>query len=245
MLTFGTGSLFGIDSTGASHEFGAVADVGVGFSWDTKEMYGQFQSPVAIGRGKQKVQMKATHGQFYAAGFNLLFGGALASNARKVVKRDTLEVVDTNATATATDGTITQDLGVYDVSNPQIAVVLNPVLVAPAAGAAVPAGSYYLDIASGEYTVPAGTKSIYVSYEMSVASGKTITLGNPLMGTAPIFGIYLGNESNGSGVEFKFNCCVGNKLDFGFKNDDFLIPNFEFSAFADATNTLAYVYMDA
>jgi len=237
-ITFGTGALFGVDSTGASWEFGTLQGVSVGFGWDAKELTGQYQFAKKVARGKAKIDCKATYGEFRAAAFNLIFGGTITAGARRKVVRETLVVTAGAATASASAGTITADLGAYDATNSTLSIPLTPTAITPVTG------TYKLIIATGVYAFFTGVTSAYVSYEMSLLTGKTITLGNALMGTAPNFQIYLGNESNGSGMEIKLNSCVASKLDLGFKNDDFLIPNFEFQAMVDATNNPGFIYLD-
>ena len=62
MITFGAGVLFGTplyDATGTAIanpspiQFGILQDVTVDESWETKELYGDAQFPVAVGRAHQ------------------------------------------------------------------------------------------------------------------------------------------------------------------------------------------------
>ncbi len=75
---FGSGQLFGIDSNGAPVRFGALQDVSVDFSGDLKQLYGQYQFPVALGRGKSKIEIKASYGQLDVGSYNALYFGQSA-----------------------------------------------------------------------------------------------------------------------------------------------------------------------
>jgi len=86
---FGSGILVGTPLTSASGaaisnpspiQFGALQDVSVDFSFDNKELYGQNQFALTVGRGKGKISGKAKMAQISALLFNsLFFGQSLAS----------------------------------------------------------------------------------------------------------------------------------------------------------------------
>ena len=68
MYGFGTGILFGTqlqDATGATVanatpvQFGTLQDVSSDITFEEKLLYGQNQFPVAVGRGKGKINFKA------------------------------------------------------------------------------------------------------------------------------------------------------------------------------------------
>lgn len=55
--TFGTGNLYTTPvGGGAPFRFGALQDVGVDFSADVKQLFGQFQFPLDVARGKTKIE---------------------------------------------------------------------------------------------------------------------------------------------------------------------------------------------
>src|SRR6516225_3439263 len=64
-LAFGSGALWGERTdlgtvTGVGpRQFGVLQDIAIDFDWTNKELYGQYQFPVAIGRGQAKITGKA------------------------------------------------------------------------------------------------------------------------------------------------------------------------------------------
>ena len=69
-------------------------------------------------------------------------------------------------------------------------------------------------------------------------SGSRIVLSNQLMGAAPTFRLTLFQFYGGKGATYEFNQCLSTKLSLDFKNEDWTIPEFDFSIFCDAANNL-------
>lgn len=85
VYSFGAGTLFGTRSDIANStpvKFGAVQDVSIEFNFSVKELYGQFQFPLAVGRGTGKVQGKAKFAQINGLTFNSLFFGLSQSSGQ-------------------------------------------------------------------------------------------------------------------------------------------------------------------
>jgi hypothetical protein len=79
-LAFGAGALWGerTDVTGSGigpRQFGVLQDIAIDFDWTLKELYGQFQFPVAIGRGQAKISGKAKFAQILGLLYSDLFFG--------------------------------------------------------------------------------------------------------------------------------------------------------------------------
>jgi len=84
---------------------------------------------------------------------------------------------------------------------------------------------------------------VYINYQYTATStvAKKSTLTNPLLGYAPSFKADIYLPYNGKSMIWTLNNCVANKIGMATKLDDFLIPEFGFDAFADATgNVLTY-----
>src|SRR5690348_2472895 len=83
IYSFGSGVLLGqrTDVAGATPvNFGLVQEVQLDLQFTTKELYGQYQFPLAIARGQAKAQAKAKMAQVSGLAFNaLFFGQSLAS----------------------------------------------------------------------------------------------------------------------------------------------------------------------
>ena len=65
------------------------------------------------------------------------------------------------------------------------------------------------------------------------------------MGQAPTFKLVLANVTGGMKSRLTLNQCMGSKLSLDFKNEDWTIPEFDFSAFADAANNVGVFSVDA
>ena len=67
-----------------------------------------------------------------------------------------------------------------------------------------------------------------------------LSLANQLMGTGPVFELQAKQDYFVQGVEkkliLKLNSCRASKWNLPFKNTDYTIQDFEFTAFADAAN---------
>jgi hypothetical protein len=244
---FGSGVLIGTpltDYTGAvianptPVQFGVAQEIGLDVSFDTKMLYGQNQFPVAVGRGKGKITGKVKAAQVNGALFNsIMFGQGLTSG----IIADVYDVVGAAIPGTPyqitptvpSSGTWTFDLGVRDSNGvPMTRVASGPTT-----------GQY--SVAAGVYTFAAAdtTKVVYINFQYTATSttAKKSTLVNPLMGYAPSFRADLYLPYNGKTLIVTANNCVANKLSLATKLDDFVIPEYNFDAFADAAgNVLTY-----
>jgi len=82
MYSFGAGNLYSIPSASGSTpiKFGAIQDVSIDFSFNTKELYGTYQFPLAVARGTGKVTGKCKAATINGLAFNnLFFGQTLAA----------------------------------------------------------------------------------------------------------------------------------------------------------------------
>lgn len=239
--SFGSGNLWGIPLTDASGtsitnptpvKFGALQECSVELSFDVKELFGQNQFPLAIGRGKGKVTCKSKFAQIYGAAYNsLFFGQTLASGTLTSDYVDTTgaAIPSTPYTITPTppnSGTWSMDLGVLDSNG----VPMTRVASAPAAG--------QYSVAAGVYTFAAAdtTKTVFINYQYTatVAGAKKIDVMNMPLGYIPTFKAELFAPYSGKTLCLTLMSCVGTKLSFPTKLDDFMIPEFDFSAMADS-----------
>lgn len=245
---FGAGTLVGTaltDATGAALAtptpvaFGVLQNASVDFSFDLKELFGQYQFPVAIGRGKGKITGKAQFAQLNGLTLNSLFFGQTMTTGSLG------EVIDTTGTVIPTtpfqitvtppgSGTWTVDLGVIDSSTgrPMTRVVSAPTT-----------GQY--SVAAGVYTFAAADvgKLARISYQYTATStvAKRITVANLTMGQQPTFRADLLIPFNGQQFVLTLPNCVGSKLSVATKLDDFVVPEFDWQSYADASNNVAYL----
>lgn len=239
---FGAGSMYGVplqDASGAAVanptpvKFGTLQDISLDLSFDTKLLYGQNQFPEAIGRGKGKVSAKSKFAQLNGALLNSLYFGQTLSTGLTAVYLD--------STGTAIPGTPYQ----ITVTPPNSGVFAKDLGVKKADGtpmkrvASAPAtGQYSVNEASGIYTFAAAdtTLIMYIDYKYTIAaSGSTISVANVSMGYVPTFRAELYLPYQGKSMCFTLPNCVATKLSFATKLDDFMLPDFDFEGFADAS----------
>lgn len=235
---FGAGTLWGTqltDINGAAianptpTKFGALQDVSVDFGADIKKLHGSNAFPLLAVRGKQSITCKAKAAQMNGALINSIFFGLVptAGILDTVIDVTGVTVATTVTPTVPGGGTWTQDLGVRNsVSVPLTRVASGPIT-----------GQY--SVAAGVYTFAAADvgQTVYIDFEYTATStsAKKIAIINPLMGAAPTFRADLSIKLNGKSLTMILLNCVSTKLNFATKLDDFLIPEFDFEAYADAS----------
>ena len=243
---FGAGILWGVplqDATGAAItnptpiQFGTLQDVSLDVSFDTKKLYGNLQFPVAVGRGKGSLTGKAHFAQINGAILNSLFFG------QTVTAGIIGDVLDTTGAAIPTtpfaitptvpsSGTWSVDLGVKNASGLPMTRV---------DAAATPTTGQY-KVAAGVYTFATADTglTVFISYQYTATStsAKKSTVQNLPMGYAPSFRVDLLNPYAGKMLTVTLPNAIGSKLSFASKLDDFMIPEFDFEGFADASGNV-------
>jgi hypothetical protein len=251
MYVFGSCDIFGVPLQDASGNaivnptpirLGAVQEVGLDFSGDIKELYGQLQFAVVIARGKVKVTGKAKGAVINGQALNTLFlgqgivagtqGAVYTDNTGTVVPGTPYQITVTPPNA----GTFVQDMGVVNASG----IPMTAVASAPTTG-------QYAVSGAGVYTFAAADTGInmFISYQYTatVALAKKLHVQNLAMGAAPIFGAYFVGAFQGKRFLVKIYNAVSQKLTLlSTKIDDYNIPEFDFSAQADSSGNVADIY---
>jgi hypothetical protein len=243
-LTFGAGDAFATllqDAYGVAvsnptpTRIAGLQELSLEFSGDLKEFYGQNRYALAVAQGKVK-----TGGKFKGALINgqslnaLFFGSGLTSPSTTMAV-----VADTTGTAVPTtpfqitptvpsSGTWVEDLGVVNASGR----TMDRVASSPTTG--------QYSVSAGVYTFASADTGIvmYISFRYSfTASGtKKIQLLNLPMGYTPVFKLSYQGTFQGKRALVVLNNVVSTKLMmFGSKNDDFSVPEIDYSAQADAS----------
>ena len=247
MFVFGSGSLvctpFGANAAAnpTPMQLATLQECTIDISANQKELYGKAQFPVAIARTTGKVTIKAKFADVKAKVLNDLFWGAAVSAGTKIGVIDEAHTPASGSVAITppTSGTFADDFGVRDaVTGAQLTL----------ASSAPPVGSYSVN--AGTYTFNASDttgKLISYSYTMTTAGTKSNVTNKP-MGAMPVFQAAFANSQyqTGNFVHglWVFPQCIASKLSIGGKNEDFTIPDFECSAFADSANNIMYQYLD-
>lgn len=243
-FAFGSGVLIGTqqyDANGAAvanpspQQFGVLQNVTLDASFDLKSLFGQNQFPVAVGRGKGNITGKAQFAQLNGALLNGLFFGqtVTAGIIGNVIDTTGAAIPGTPYQITPTvpgSGTWSRDLGVRDSNG----VPMTRVASAPATG--------QYSVAAGVYTFASAdtTKVVFISFQYTATSttAKKSTVSNVLMGYAPAFQVDLFLPYQGKQLVLTLPYAVGSKMSFATKQDDFTVPEFDFTAFADASGNV-------
>lgn len=239
---FGSGVLYGrslVTATPTPVRFGALQGVSLDFSFSVKELYGQYQFPIALGRGTGKITGKADFAQFNAQAFNDLFFG-LVNPATGEVNTAIAEAqtITAGSVTVTNNATYLRDLGVVNSTDGS---VFTRVANAPTTG------QYSVNENSGVYTFNTGNNNavVNVSYNYSDnANGKKISITNQLLGNSPQFLAVFTETFNAKKMTVVLNACMSSKLSLVTKLEDFVIPAFDFQAFSDAGNNIGTISFD-
>lgn len=234
---FGSGSLTAVDSGSnpTPSQFGILQDNSVDFSFSMKELAGQYAFPVAVGRGTGKIQCKAKSARLQGRGLNALFFNNTKVVGQTSVAEDEAASVPASSVYTVTvanAATFSDDLGVYYAAT---GIPLSRV-----AAAAEALGKYSVS-AVGVYTFAVADASAALKFKYSytvAATGEKISIANALIGTAPTFKSVFTQVFNSLRQTLVLNCCTASKLSMGSKLEDFMQPEMDYSAYADAGNNI-------
>jgi len=234
--TFGSGDIFLIPFGGAAApnptpmKVGTLQDVSIDISFTIKELYGKNSFSVANRRGKGKIECKAKFANITAKLLNdAMFGQTIAAT-------QIIPVIDepgtpvTHVVTVTGSATFLTDLGVVDVVTGQSMILV----------ASTPAAGQYMQ-ASGVYTFTSGFADLVkISYEKSSTSGQAFTMPNVPMGASPLFMVVFNeiDAPTGNQMTVTLNSCVASKLSLASKQEDFMIPEFDFTAFSDASGNV-------
>ena len=245
-LAFGAGALWGnrTDVTGSGIgpvQFGILQDVQIDWDWATKELYGQYQFPVDIARGRGKIAGKAKFARIFGALYGDLFFGQSAATGQVTVSENEAATVPASTPYTVTvanAANFVDDLGVYYATGGNAGGRLARVTTPSSAG------QYSVNLATGVYTFAAAdaNAALAISYLYNTTSGRKLVLTNQLAGYTPTFKatFYTTKTTQGvpAGLALVLNACTAGKLSMPTKVDDYEIQEFDFSAFADPTGTI-------
>jgi hypothetical protein len=231
MFVFGSGVLIGTPTGGSPINFGLVQEVTLNVAASTKALYGQYNFPVAIGTGTKKMTGKAKMARVSGQALgSLFFGLPPIAGVTQTQFGEAPQFPTPSTYQTTNHATFLADQGVVyaNSSLPLKQVALNPTT-----------GQYSVSPTTGVYTFSSGdaNNQVLISYTYLVASsGENIAVNSSLIGPSIVFSANLFASDPGTGKQFSvwlYNC-VADKLAFGTKLEDFLIPELDFQCFANA-----------
>ncbi|HYL92765.1 MAG TPA: hypothetical protein VEW69_06370 [Alphaproteobacteria bacterium] len=253
MFEFGSGSLWGLPIAGGAPnlnptptKFGTLQDVTVDIHADIKQLYGQKQFPEAVARGKMKISGKAKSAWINGKMYNdLYFGQPLNAAGMVSVSLDEAATVPASPgpyTYPAAKTAFKQDWGVRYASGAKGGQPLTFTTGTPSAG------QYGVSVAAGvgTYTFASADAgaAVVISYTYLAAapSGAQLNINNQLMGFAPTIQVLLNTIYNGNQFSVMLYACVASKLTFTTKQEDFIVPEFDFEAFANSAGQVIDIY---
>jgi hypothetical protein len=239
-LNFGVGTAIGkrTDIANAKPSFlGVLQDLEIDIAVTLKELTGAWKMPIDVAPSSMKVTGKAKFARIQGASINNLLLGQTETDAAgidmAIAESFSVPASGPYTYQTANHTTFIEDLGVFYANG---GAQLQPVsvLVGTTAGQYSQSGGTYT-FASGD----AGA-ALVAYYSYSATSLVQLSLANQLMGTGPVFELQAKQDYFVAGVEkkliLKLNSCRASKWNLPFKNTDYTIQDFEFTAFADASN---------
>ncbi|VTY10173.1 Uncharacterised protein [Neisseria subflava] len=242
-LTFGSGEVFAEMITDAYGNrvqnatpvrIMGLQEMSVDLSAELKEFYGQNRFALAVAQGKVKVSGKFKGALINGLTLNTLFFGAeFTTGTMKALFADTT-------------GKSVPASGAYTVQ----AAVPNGGRFVDDAGVMGEDGEAYIKVASnpvaGQYTVSntglytfhesAKGKTVFPSftYTQTMPSAKKIELSNMAMGNTPTFKLKYLTQFKGKKALLELESVTSGKLGlFSTKNDDFSVPEIDFTASTD------------
>jgi hypothetical protein len=227
--SFGLGNLWVIPegATPTPTMVGTIQEVTLDIERSTKELYGENTFPEDVAATTGKVSGKFKQGRIQSKLLAGVYGVTPATGQRIGVPVESTGTIS-GATYTAANATGFQNHQVRDENG--------NVMERTASG---PSATQYSVTAGGVYTFNAGaTGKVYsISYSHTVVGGFTTTVTNELMGTSTYFKIELYNSYGGNKSGFTLFRCIIPKISLPMKNEDYTLPEMDFSAMADP-NTL-------
>jgi len=236
---FGVGALIALrtdTATASPAQFGTLQEVQLDMSFTVKELTGQFQAPAALARGGLKITGKAKAARVSAANFNNIFFGQTLGTG------NTLTQLNEAGTPTGGGHTVTVGNHTTFVADLGVAYAASGAMLTQVAGSPV-AGQY--SVTSGVYSFSSADAAMpmLITYSYTTTAGTSLALSNQLMGSAPTFQLVLNEQYQGKTLNLQLNSVLSSKLSLAFKNEDFMIPEFDFQAAADAAGNIGNIWL--
>jgi len=244
IYNFGSGVLFGKPTVGdvaaliTPMQFGTLQEVQLEVSGDVKELFGRYQMPVDVARGKVKITGKAKVASIDGKIVNDLFFGQTVAAGQNLIILDEAQTIPASVSYVVTvsgSANFTEDLGVrYSATGLRFTRVT-------AGSEAV--GKYSVVESGGgkgvyTFAVADAGVAVLISYGKTSTGGTNINVKNQLMGYGPKFEARLYNQYNAKQTGVKLWQCISTKFSFPTKIDDYVISDYEFSAMSDAAGNI-------
>jgi hypothetical protein len=221
---------------------GFVNEFSIDISFDTKQLFGQNQFPLLAARGTAKCSGKMKAATLSGQALNTVLLGQTWTVGTQY---DTYSTPSTAIPATPfqitptipSSSTFYADLGVVN------AATLEPLTLV----ASGPITGQY-SVAAGVYTFSTADHTAGISVIISVAysfttgaTGQSMTIANTLIGTTPTFQLFYKTSLYGATYFVQLFAAIGSKTAFGHKLTDFMMPEYDFEFFANASQNIGLI----
>lgn len=143
-----------------------------------------------------------------------------------------------NSITVTNSGTFVSDMGVQYLTQQGTVKFLQRVASAPTVGQyTVSAGVYQFN------TTDIG-RIVLISYTYTTVSGRTLSRQNHIQGYGPVFECYIPLQYQGGGSVLHLRQCRSSKIGFPLKRDGYLIEDFEFTVYPDASGVAWDLYQN-
>ena len=232
MFVFGSGVLIGTPQGGTPINFGLAQEISLNIATTTKALYGQNNFPVAIGSGTRKMTGKAKVARISGQALGNLFFGispSVGGTQTQFGEAASVPASSPYTYSTSFHSTYTADQGVVYAST---GLPLKWVASAPALG--------QYSVSAGVYTFSSADAgaAVLISYSYTVAAvGESIAVTSQLIGPSITFSanLFAADPTTGKQFSMLLYNCVAEKLAFGTKLEDFMVPELDFQCFANAS----------
>ena len=243
MFQFGSGTLWGYPVGGnlaanpTPVKFGTLQDINLEIAGSLKELYGQNQFAEAVARGKYKITGKAKFAQIVGKHVNDLFFGQTMNTGQKLTQLDEAQSVPGSAPYTVVVTNSAQFVDDWGVRYSATGLPLTKVVSSPVQG--------QYTVTNGTYTFSSADAgaAVLISYRYSSAAGVQLNIRQQLMGFAPTFQVLLNEQYAGKQANLLLYSCIAEKLTWATKNEDFLVPEFDFEAFSNIGGQVMDLYL--
>lgn len=224
------------------YNIGYVNEFSYDFSFETKELYGQNQIALLAARGTAKSTGKMKAATLSGQNLNtMLLGGTWTVGTQYDIYTSPATAIPAtpfHITPTIpSSGTWNQDLG---VTNAATGVPMTMVASGPTAGQySVAAGIYTFSSADNVSGISVIISSAY-TYTTG-ATGMSMTIPNNPIGFTPTFQLDYKSALYGSTYYLRLFACIASKSGFAHKLTDYMMPEYDFSFFANAAQQVGII----
>jgi len=244
---FGAGKVFVTSTTAAAPSpvnIGYSQEFSLDFTGNMKELTGQNQFSLDAARGVTKVQVKLKAAVLSSLAWNALFFGQSFTSGSLLFADNESQTVPSSGpyTITVTNASHYEAVSSLSPYGGDLGVVYAatglPLLKVASVSAA---GQYSVNPATGVYTFDSADEgaAVLISYRYTATTGQTLIVTNQLIGNTPIFQLDYYTTRNNLPFLIRLPQCAASKLTIGAKLEDFMMPEFDLMAFANAANQIA------